>query len=220
MPTYPPSPFNWIDRLPARERAAVKASLWPIRSREGGDVYSPSATARGIYRLLAGSAKMYLLSQGGGEILLKRFSAGESFGEVATLDREDYPVFVSLEPETLLGYLSLADIQRLMTEYPAVTRAVQTAVSTYGRAALGFFYSAVTGNAVTRIRDRLEWIAGHEAAVGAPGVIRITQAELASMVGLSRQTVNEALAALAGRGEIRVGNGSIMLTERFAADPS
>jgi DNA-binding GntR family transcriptional regulator len=44
-------------------------------------------------------------------------------------------------------------------------------------------------------------------------VLRITQQELAYLVGLSRQRVNEALTALAARGLIRVEYGGLRVLD-------
>jgi DNA-binding GntR family transcriptional regulator len=44
-------------------------------------------------------------------------------------------------------------------------------------------------------------------------VLRITQQELAYLVGLSRQRVNEALTTLAGKGWIRVEYGGLRVLD-------
>jgi DNA-binding FadR family transcriptional regulator len=48
---------------------------------------------------------------------------------------------------------------------------------------------------------------------GVGQVLRITQQELAYLVGLSRQRVNEALAALQARGVIRVEYGGVRVLD-------
>lgn len=211
MGKFAPSPFNWIDRLPTEERRAVQRSLAPLRSREGGDIFTTETVAKGIYRVLGGRADMYLLSPGGEQVLLKRFDPGESFGEVATLDRDAYPVSVSVDPDTIIGFMPIARAQALMREYPGINASIQAAVSRYGRAALKFFYSAVTGTAAERVRDRLAWLAENQASSAGSNVVEITQAELASMIGLSRQTTNEALAQLSRDQRIRLGKGQIFI---------
>jgi DNA-binding GntR family transcriptional regulator len=47
-------------------------------------------------------------------------------------------------------------------------------------------------------------------------VLRITQQELAYLVGLSRQRVNEALTALAAQGSIRVEYGGLRVLDLHA----
>jgi DNA-binding FadR family transcriptional regulator len=47
-------------------------------------------------------------------------------------------------------------------------------------------------------------------------VLRITQQELAYLVGLSRQRVNEALASLQGRGIIRIEYGGLRVLDQAA----
>jgi len=48
---------------------------------------------------------------------------------------------------------------------------------------------------------------------GVGEVLRITQQELAYLVGLSRQRVNEALRVLAAHGAIRVGYGGLLVSD-------
>jgi DNA-binding FadR family transcriptional regulator len=51
---------------------------------------------------------------------------------------------------------------------------------------------------------------------GVGPVLRITQQELAYLVGLSRQRVNEALTTLAGQGAIRIEYGGVRVLDLAA----
>jgi len=66
----------------------------------------------------------------------------------------------------------------------------------------------------TRIAKRLRDLARAQGGPNSPGkprIVRVTQAELAAMVGASRESVNRELRAMMGRGLIRVGRGRILL---------
>jgi CRP-like cAMP-binding protein len=204
------SPFDWIATLPSAEKAAVEAALIPVPLRRD-DIYSPITPARGIYRVLAGSASMYLLGPEGRRVLLKRFVPGECFGEVATLDRKPYPVFVSGDRRLDLAVLPMDRVEALRRELPAIDGAVVAAVCRFTRSLVSMLASATTDNAMERVRARLVWLAENQATVGPVTEIAVTQLELADMLGLSRQTVNEVLQAMTANGDIEQARSRIIL---------
>ncbi|MBX3495867.1 MAG: Crp/Fnr family transcriptional regulator [Parvibaculum sp.] len=217
MPVYPASPYNWIDGLPEAAHDALQRTMVPHLSRTGGDVYTPSTRARGLYRVLAGRAQMYVIGAQGQQILFRHYEPGETFGEVATLDLQNYPVFVSIDAGSSVGFVAHERVTALSQEFPEIRRAVEAAVCLYVRILMAFLVSALTRNAQDRVRDRLVWLADARPGGMAAGPVRTTQADLADMLGLSRQSVNEALAALEASGHVRRSRGAIeLLVSSFA----
>lgn len=210
MTTRSVSPFDWIATLPSEDEAALESAFIPVPLRSD-DIYSPITPARGIYRVLAGSASMYLLSPEGRRVLLKGFVPGECFGEVATLDLKPYPVFVSGDRKLELAIVPLRRIEALRQEYPAIDRAVVAAVCRLTRSVVSMLASATTDNATERVRARLVWLAENQAADGPVTEIAVTQLELADMLGLSRQTVNEVLQTMLASGDIAMMRRRIIL---------
>ncbi len=210
------SPFDWVETLPCADKAAIQSAFKPV-PRRGDDIYSPITPARGIYRVLAGSVSMYLLSPEGRRVLLKRFAPGECFGEVASLDRKPYPVFVSGDKKLELAMVPLNRVEALRKEYPAIDSAVVAAVCKFTRSILSMLASATTDNAMERVRARLAWLAENQAANGPAAEIAVTQHDLADMLGLSRQTVNEVVQSLIARGEIEQSRGRITLRFNWQA---
>ena len=213
MPAYPSSPYNWIDGLPDRARDALQRAMAPHLSRTGGDVYTPTTRARGLYRVLAGRAQMYVIGAQGQQILFRDFGPGETFGEVATLDLQNYPVFVSIDAGSSVGFVAHEQVTALSQEFPDIRRAVEAAVCQYVRTLMAFLVSALTRNAQDRVHDRLVWLADSRPGGRAAGPVRTTQADLAAILGLSRQSVNESLAALEAGGRVRRSRGAIDLTD-------
>lgn len=216
MPTYPPSPYNWVDGLPKAAHDALQRTMAPHLSRTGGDVYTPTTRARGLYRVLAGRAQMYVIGTHGQQVLFRHYEPGETFGEVATLDLQNYPVFVSIDAGSSVGFVAHEKVTALSREFPEIGRAVEAAVCQYVRTLMAFLVSALTRSAQDRVRDRLVWLAETRPGGAAAGPLRMTQADLAAMLGLSRQSVNEALAALEASGHVRRSRGAIDLTGAIA----
>lgn len=212
MRPYAASPYNWIDNLPDAAREALQRAMVPHLSRTGGDVYTPTTRARGLYRVLAGRAQMYVIGAEGQQILFRHFEPGESFGEVATLDLQNYPAFVSISAGASVGFVAHEKFTTLSKDHPEIGRAVEAAACQYVRTLMSFLVSALTRNACDRVHDRLLWLAETRAGGLAGGPVRATQADLAAMLGLSRQTVNESLAALEASGYVRRSRGAIELT--------
>ncbi|MDP2123658.1 MAG: Crp/Fnr family transcriptional regulator [Parvibaculum sp.] len=215
MPPYALSPYNWIDGLPEEAHDAIQRAMVPHLSRTGGDVYTPSTRARGLYRVLAGRAQMYVIGTQGQQILFRHYEPGETFGEVATLDLQNYPVFVSIDAGSSVGFVAHEKVTALSLEFPEIRRAVEAAVCQYVRTLMAFLVSALTRNAQERVRDRLVWLAESRPGGLAAGPVRTTQADLAAMLGLSRQSVNEALAVLETSGHVRRSRRAIELIAAY-----
>lgn len=208
---FPPSPFNWIGRLPDAVRQELMQASQVYGAPQGGDAYTPATNPRGVYRVLSGEARMYLISDGGKMLLLKVFQPGESFGEVATLDLQPYPVFVTFSKGAGCAFISHTRIQRLYERHPALNTALQSAVCYYVRILLDFHLMATTAPLIDQLRFRLNWLASNMPASGKAGSIRVTQQDLADMLGCTRQSVNEALTDLEAEHFLTRERGQIIL---------
>jgi len=209
MADFSPSPFNWIDRLPDRDRATLVRELVTVAAISG-DIYGPDNRARGIYRVEAGRAYMYLLSPEGRRVLLKRYEAGEVFGEVATLDMQRYPVFVSAGKRLRLSFIRFDRVEALRRASVEIDRAMVAAVCRMTRTLLTMLASATIDNANERVWARLTWLMENQPISENSKAIAITQLELADMLGLSRQTVNGSLQSLQAEGRIALMRENIV----------
>ena len=162
-----------------------------------------------------GRVKVVKLSEDGHEALLAVEGPGELLGEISTLDGGPRTAdVVALEPvEALL--VAAPDFHRYLDEHQRVALVILRMV--VGRLRQSDRWRAeFSQDASSRIaRHLLDLMVEHgeEHGGGVRITVRLTHDELASMVGVPRETVSRALSHLRGRGLIATGRRSITVLD-------
>lgn len=134
---------------------------------------------------------------------------GGWFGEGTALKREPYRYNVQALRKSLVAGLPVDTFHRLLDHSIGFNRFVMNQLNER----LGQFIAAREidrmSNPELRVARNLAALFNPVLYPGVGEVLRITQQELAYLVGLSRQRVNEALAALEAQGMIRIEYGGV-----------
>jgi CRP-like cAMP-binding protein len=169
----------------------------------GGVVFLQGDPGDGIYLVLSGRVKITVESPDGDEMLLATLGPLDTFGELSLIDGEPRSATAeTLEPVELL-WISRAAFRAAYERYPQVAESLLLI--------LGRLVRRITGQAadlalvdlegrVARLLVRLLDAAGGSTELE----LGMTQSEVASMVGGSRQSVNQILHALARSGYLDV----------------
>jgi CRP-like cAMP-binding protein len=170
-----------------------------------------------LFVLARGRVKVALFGESGREVILSVFrTPGDFFGEMSLLDDEPRSAtVVAMEPSTLL-VLSRADFRAHLARHPKVAMQVMTELSRRLRRADGVIGDLALLDVLGRLAARLRSLADAEGEETPEGVLlprRPTHAELAAMIGASRETVSRAISELARRGGL-VNRGKRLLIRR------
>jgi CRP/FNR family cyclic AMP-dependent transcriptional regulator len=135
------------------------------------------------------------------------------FGEGTALKRETYRYNIEALKKSTIAGLPVDGFHWLLDRSIGFNRFVTNQLNER----LGQFIAAREidriGNPDQRVARSLAALFNPVLYPGLGEVLRITQQELAYLVGLSRQRVNEALATLEGRGAIRVEYGGLRILD-------
>jgi CRP-like cAMP-binding protein len=207
---FPPSSFNWIDRLSPDVRTAVLARHRAINARHSRDVFSPGDKAPGIFRVLVGRADMYALTEDGRAVLFNCYFPGECFGELPMLDGGSHIATLSLTEGARLSCLAPGDVADLRRTLPEFDAALTQSVCNTLRSLFAVHLAKLSQQPEELLLDRLRYFSsrlkmGDEDEIEIP----ISQEEFARMLGVSRRTMVDALAKLQDRGLIRRNYGAI-----------
>jgi len=188
---------------------------------EGAVIASQEETGDALYVLVRGRVKVVLYGESGREIILSVFkSPGDFFGEMSLLDDEPRSAtLVASEPSRLL-VLSRNDFRAHIQRHPRTALRVLTELSRRLRRA-----DAVIGNLALldvygRLAGKLRELAEADGEDTEDGILvrnRPTQAEIAAMIGTSRETVSRALSELARRGQIVLAGKRLLVRRAFLA---
>ena len=203
----------WLAVLADDDRREAAAALMVVTADTGDRVCRTGAPSTFWFGVIDGLLKMSNVSIEGTPITYTGIPPGAWFGEGTLLKREVYRYNIeALRLSTVAG-LPLSVFWQLLERSIPFNRFVMTQLNER----LGQFIAA---REIDRNNQPDARVARSLAAlfhpVLYPGVgqlLRITQQELAYLVGLSRQRVNEALNALAAAGLIRVEYGGVRVID-------
>lgn len=193
----------------------LAALLRRRRYRAGEPVFREGDPGTALYVVETGEVKIVL---GGGsegkEVVLSLLGPGEFFGELALLDGEPRSAdAVTTHPAELL-VLPREDFLRFLREVPAVAVNMLSALSRRFRRTDRLVHDAAFSDVRTRVTRLLVELAETRGRPGPGGVVigpRLTQGDLANMVGATRESINKCLRAYTAQGLVRHERGRLVL---------
>jgi len=166
-----------------------------------------------MYVLAEGAVKLYVSSRDGGIVELARHHPPASFGELALLDGGFRSASAEAVERSVLLVVTRAELLRLLRSEEKVAEALLRSLGTIVRRTTRQVTDLVFLNLRGRVARQLLLLA--EDGNGAGAITRrVTQGELATMVGGARQTVNQELKSLESSGYIRAAGRAFALLDR------
>ena len=199
----------WLAPLQVHERERAIAALLVGDARVGDYVCRVGRPVTYWFGVVEGLLKMNSEDADGSTMTFAGLPPGGWFGEGTVIKREPYRYNVQALRKSVVAGLPIETFNWLLDHSIGFNRFVMHQLNER----LGQFIAA---RAIDRMSDPDVRVARSLAALfnpllypGVGEVLRITQQELAYLVGLSRQRVNEALSALDAQGAIRVEYGGL-----------
>ena len=206
----------WLDRLSETERERAVAALVVGEAQAGDYVCRFGRPVTYWFGLVDGLLKMSNDDSQGPVITFTGVAPGGWFGEGTVLKHEQYRYNILALRKSRVAGLPVDTFDWLLDHSIGFNRFVMHQLNER----LGQFIAA---REIDRLNNPDLRVARNLAALFHPllspnvgGVLRITQQELAYLVGLSRQRVNEALTTLAAKGWIRVEYGGLRVLDLAA----
>jgi CRP/FNR family cyclic AMP-dependent transcriptional regulator len=187
--------------------AAIVPMLRQRRFRAGETIFHEGDPGDSMHVIASGRAKISIESLEGEEAILVTLGPGEVFGELVLLDGAPRSATaVAVEP-TVTYVLTQPSFGPLIAENEAFRTAVLRNLALDLRRltvhASELHFLDLAGRLASRLAHMAE-----EIGTGAGGEVRLgrayTQAELAAMIGGTRQSVNRVVAELVSEGLLRV----------------
>src|SRR5512138_1768636 len=199
--------------------AALERLAEPRDYAAGAVIVSQEDRGDALYVLVRGKAKVVLYGDSGREIILSIFkSPGDFFGEMSLLDDQPRSATVMADEPSRLLVLSRRDFQAHIERHPRTALRVLRELSRRLRRADGVIGNLALLDVYGRLAGKLRELAATEGEGTEEGVVlrqRPTQAEIAAMIGTSRETVSRALSDLARRGLVVVSGRKLVLRRDF-----
>ena len=194
--------------LSAAELARVNALVGRTTFPTGAMIMTATQPGEIAYVVLDGTLKVSTLEANGRELTLALLGPGEIVGELALADRSGRSADVTaLEPSTLV-WIDRGSFEGLRRDIPAITENLLRLLARRLRLANAQLQAMATLDVHGRVARQLLALAdalGEELPDGGVQIpLRITQSDLAALVGATRVRVNEVLVGFTRRKLIEV----------------
>jgi CRP/FNR family transcriptional regulator, cyclic AMP receptor protein len=206
----------WFASLPLpQQETIVRGSV--LRTYKKGRVVSlEESTPKGLFVVLDGRVRVVRTLPGGDEALFHIGEPGFWFGEYALVTGKRTVVSVIADSDLRVLMLSKARFDRMVANEPRFYKGFASLIASRYAVLVKFLAEAHRLAPKDRLRGRLiEAMECSQLEHIRPGPVslHLSQSDLAGMIGVSRQTLNELLKHLQAEGLIEVGFRRIRVTD-------
>ncbi len=194
--------------VPTRELERLAPLLHDRVFPAATNVLTAEQPGEAVYVVLGGSVKVHLFASDGTEVILAVLGPGELVGEMSLADSLGRSADVLTLEETTFLWMDRRTFRSSVEGSPALARNLADLLSRRVRLANAHLLSLATLDVSGRVAAQLLALAreyGEETQEGVLIPVRLTQADLAALVGASRVRVNQALGYFRKRDAILVG---------------
>lgn len=187
---------------------ALGSTLTSQRFAAGEPIHPAGAPSSRAYIVEDGEVELHV-RRGRTRTLVAIQRSGGVFGDVPLLCDMPFPYQATARTDTTLLIIERDALLALLSTHPGI--ALRWLTSVIRR--LEHANRRIVALTVGDVRARLLALLRDEVLTGGDAHVRLTQAEMAALLGATRQSVNRALAALAEDGLVTTDYGGLTVTD-------
>ena len=203
----------WLAHLLSDERDRIVPELRVSEAAPGDLVCRIGRPATYWFGVIDGLLKMNTVTDDGRAITYSGLAAGGWFGEGTVLKRESYRYNIQALRKSRVAGLPVDTFHWLLDHSIGFNRFVMNQLNERLAQFIGTIEADRTPSPEQRVARNLAALVNPVLFPGVGEMLRITQQELAYLVGLSRQRVNEALKTLAAQGVLQIEYGGLRILD-------
>lgn len=205
---------RWFGGLPEPFSRLLLDAAVVRRLGKGEHLFSRGDAPSGLYAVVDGTIRASALGPSGKEILLAMLAPPMWFGEISVLDGQPRTHDAIAEDEVTLVHVGAAQLDAILAREPTWWRHLGVLVSSKLRLSFMVVEDIAMPLGV-RIARRLVLYAERygEWTDRSSRLVDVRQEQLATMLSVSRQTVNQALKELEAKGLVRLPYGKIEIVD-------
>lgn len=203
--------WGWLSEVPAEHRETILARSELLQFRAGESIFNAGDEPGGLYGVVAGSIRLFLLAPDGGNGLAHIGGVGLWVGDPASVTGRTRRTTISAASDCHLLRLTRARLLALADEQPGVWRHVAYLASKNLLLAIDIIDALRRDDPVQRVAATVLNMWGDSGAPMTP--LNVSQSDLGSLAKLSRSRVNAALNDLENEGWLRLGYATIEIVD-------
>ena len=201
------------------ELGALTHDLLCRRFREGEAIFQQGDPGQMLYLVESGQVRIYVQDEEGQETSVTLCGPGDMFGELAVIDGLPRSASAVAMGRTVVHILSRDRFREHMRRSPQLALDLLKALSVrvrYSTQQVGnLTLLAISGRLARKLLE-LAQLHGEVEPDGVRIGLALTQSDLASLVGTTRESVNKALGAFRRQGLVRMQRGHIVIVDADA----
>ena len=210
----------YFSGLGSGELEAIRQLVFERSADRGELILLEDEPTQTVYFVVTGVVKAFKTSAEGKEQILCILRPGDSFNDVSVFDGGPNPVSAIAMSRVRLYGISKADMETLLREHPGIAiniiKVLAGKVRHFVSLVEDLSFRHVTGRVAKLL---LEYATnGSEEGKGKSPRPRLTQQDMAAMVGTAREVVGRSLKALEEEGAIRMDRHRIAIVNREALE--
>jgi CRP/FNR family cyclic AMP-dependent transcriptional regulator len=207
--------FDWLRELSSAETAQLQKRSVCREYARGEMVFTPSSHPQSVYLLERGLVRIFRVSPSGSQTTFGYVNAGEIFGELAAFLDRPRESFAQAVQCSIVWRIAREALGKVIAAHPAIVAEVTKQVGTR----LKRIESRVENLIFRDVRSRVACILlelaetfGRAESRGVTIDLPLSQEELATLVGATRQSVNATLRELRQEGFVARDRQRFVLT--------
>jgi CRP/FNR family cyclic AMP-dependent transcriptional regulator len=203
--------LDYFSDLDPAELDSISKFVAEQRIEEGEVFLSEGKNSIYMYFIMSGVVKIYKSSAEGRDQVLNMAVSGESLNDVSTFNSNTTAASCSAMTSVILYKIRKKDMKIIVQKHPRVAlNALKVLASKVRRDALlvrDFSFSNITGRLAKML---LRYFTGADMDAWP----RLTQHDMAAIVGTTREVVNRSLKDMEGRGAIRLDRHGVAIINK------
>jgi CRP/FNR family cyclic AMP-dependent transcriptional regulator len=203
----------FFTQLVDNELEAVRALATEKNYPKNAVVLTEGEMGDSLYMIQSGKVKVFIGDENGREIILKILSPGAFFGEMSMIDKQPRSASVRTIEASSFLVLTHAAFERCIEQVPRIANLVMRCLAERVREADRKIGTLALMDVYGRVASTLLELAVYNDGKLMVGE-KLSQQDLANMVGASREMVNRILKDLSDRGFISIESKEITIVNR------
>jgi CRP-like cAMP-binding protein len=210
---------NLFRLLPADERAALIARAQIRKYAADETIFLKGSPGDSMMVVLSGHVRISVASPDGKEIIFRVVAAGGNFGEIAMLDGKERQEDARAASECRLAILNRHDVLAFFEQHPNAWPGLVGALCERLRNADEQMAEIAFMSTPVRLAKALLRIIPIEPQIGNRlSQVPLSQREIGSLIGATRENVNRWLSRWQRLGILRIGENLITVVDRHALE--
>lgn len=200
----------WFASLAPELQHAILARATVRRLRSGVVLTRGAGSADAWFGVAAGAVRLSTALASGKQVSFQLVEPGGWFGDIPLIDGMGQPCDAETCADSTILVLRKDDLQQLLARHPDLGLALARLNCRRARTMMGLFADAVSLPLENRLARQLLQLArrfGQREAGGLRIALKLSQQDVADLLGASRQRVNAGLKKLERSGVLRVAAG-------------